>query len=77
VQRAIEMQGIPTVFITAEPEETEQARPPRALAPRGFAPGHSLGPAGNPALQRRVLLDALLLLTGPPRPGEVVVGEYG
>jgi len=76
VQRAIEMQGIPTVFITVEPEETEQARSPRSLAPRGFPPGQSLGPAGNPALQRRVLLDALSLLTGPPRPGEVVVRDY-
>jgi len=76
VQRAVEMQGIPTVFVTAEPEETEQGRVPRALAPRGFAPGQSMGPAGDPALQRRVLWDALGLLTGPIRPGEVVVRDY-
>lgn len=76
VQRAIEMQGIPTVFVTAEAEETEQGRAPRALAPRGFAPGWAMGPAGDPALQRRVLWDALCLLTGPTRPGEVVVRDY-
>lgn len=76
LQRAIEMQGIPTVAITAEPEETEQSRVPRALCPRGSAPGHVLGPAGDAELQGRVLLDALELLTGPPRPGEVVFREY-
>jgi len=70
VQRAIEMQGVPTVFVTAEPEETAQARSPRALAPRGLAPGQSMG--STPELQRRVLLEALSLLAGPPRPGEVV-----
>ena len=43
VQRAIEMLGIPTVVVTVEPEETLQARPPRALCPRSFVAGHSLG----------------------------------
>ena len=74
MQRAIEMQGISTVFVTAEPEETAQARSPRALAPRGFAPGAAMG--ATPELQRRVLLDALSLLSGPPMPGEVIFREY-
>lgn len=74
MQRAIEMQGVPTVLVTAEPEETTQARAPRALAPRGFAPGHVMGPTAE--VQRRVLLDALSLLLGPPRPGEVVFRDY-
>ncbi|MBI5069262.1 MAG: hypothetical protein HZB56_13590 [Deltaproteobacteria bacterium] len=74
MQRAIEMQGVPTVLVTAEPEETEQARAPRALAPRGFAPGHAMGPTAE--IQRRVLLDALALLLGPPQPGEVVYRDY-
>ena len=72
MQRAIEMIGIPTVVVTVEPEETRQARPPRALAPRGFVAGHSLGRPGDPALQKRILMEALGLLVGPPRPGEVV-----
>jgi hypothetical protein len=76
VQRAIELVGISTVVVTVEPEETRQARPPRALAPRGFVPGHSLGRAGDAALQKRILLDALALVVGPPRPGEVVEEEY-
>ncbi len=77
MQRAIEMIGIPTVVVTVEPEETRQARPPRALCPRGFVAGHSLGRAQDPALQRRILTDALGLLSGPALPGEVVERDYG
>ena len=77
MQRAIEMIGIPTVVITVEPEETRQARPPRALCPRGFVAGHSLGRPGDAALQKWILMDALELVTGAPRPGEVVERDYG
>ena len=76
VQRAIEMIGISTVCITVEPEETQQARPPRALCPKGFIPGHSLGKPGDVALQKWILMDALQLLLSDPRPGEVVVRDY-
>ena len=76
MQRAIEMLGIPTVVITVVPEETAQARPPRALCPRGFGPGHSLGRPDDAALHERILSDALSLLTGPPRPGEVIERDY-
>jgi hypothetical protein len=76
VQRSIEMIGIPTVVVTVEPEETRQARPPRALAPRGFIAGHSLGRAGDAALQKWILMDALGLLLADPRPGEVIERDY-
>jgi hypothetical protein len=76
VQRSIEMVGIPTVVVTVEPEETRQARPPRALSPRGFVAGHSLGKPGDPALQKWILMDALGLLVGEPRPGEVIERDY-
>jgi hypothetical protein len=76
VQRLIEMVGIPTVVITVEPEESAQARPPRALCPRGFIIGHSLGKPNEPELQKRILTDALALFTGPARPGEVIEREY-
>ena len=72
MQRAIEMIGISTVVVTVEPEETRQARPPRALCPRGFVAGHTLGRPGDAALQKWILMDALGLLLAPPRPGEVV-----
>ena len=77
MQRAIEMIGIPTVGITVEPEETRQARPPRALCPRGFVVGHSLGRPNDAALQKWILMDALGLVTGAPRPGEVIEKDYG
>jgi hypothetical protein len=77
VQRSIELIGIPTVAVTVEPEETRQARPPRALAPRGYVAGHSLGKPGDAALQKWILMDALGLLMGPARPGEVVEKDFG
>jgi len=76
VQRAIEMLGVPTVLITVEPEESAQARPPRALCPRGFIAGHSLGRPEDEALQKWIVMDALGLLRETPRPGEVVYRDY-
>jgi hypothetical protein len=76
VQRFIEMIGIPTVLITVEPEESAQARPPRALCPRGFIAGHSLGKPGEEALQKWILMDALNLLLAAPQPGEVITRDY-
>jgi hypothetical protein len=70
------MLGIPTVLVTVEPEESAQARPPRALCPRGFVAGHSLGRPGDEALQKRIIMDALQLLLSPPRPGEVTTRDY-
>jgi hypothetical protein len=76
VQRTLEMIGIPTVLITVEPEESAQARPPRALAPRGFIAGHSLGRPKDAALQKWIIMDALGLLLGAPQPGEVLTRDY-
>jgi hypothetical protein len=70
------MLGIPTVTITVEPEESAQARPPRALYPRGYIAGHSLGRPNDPALQKWILMDALQLLVEPPEPGTVVTRDY-
>ena len=76
VQRAIEMQGISTVLVTVEPEESAQARPPRALYPKGFIAGHSLGRPRDEALQKSIILDALGLLAAEARPGEVITRDY-
>ncbi len=76
VQREIEMRGIPTVLITVSPEVSAQMRPPRALYPKGFKIGNSLGRPGLRQLQRTVLRDALTLLTENTRPGEVVTRAY-
>ena len=76
VQREIEMRGIPTVLVTVSPEVSAQMRPPRALYPKGFRVGNSLGRPGMRGLQREVLRDALRLLTEDTRPGSVVTREY-
>lgn len=76
VQREIEMRGIPTVLITVSPEVSAQMRPPRALYPEGFKIGNSLGKPGMRDLQKKVLYDALNLLTQNTRPGAFVTIEY-
>ena len=70
------MRGIPTVLITVSPEVSAQMRPPRALYPKGFKVGNSLGRPGNRELQRQVLRDALTLLTENTRPGDFKTLEY-
>ena len=70
------MQGIPTVLITVEPGESAQARPPRALAPRPYGPGSSLGRPNAPELQLRILGDALDLIEHAVEPGKIVEREY-
>lgn len=70
------MRGIPTVLITVSPEVSAQMRPPRALYPKGFKIGNSLGRPGMKELQSQVLRDALNLLSENTRPGEIITREY-
>jgi D-proline reductase (dithiol) PrdB len=70
------MKGIPTVLVTVSPEVSAQMRPPRALYPKGFKIGNSLGHPGMLDLQKKVLSDALKLMTQNTRPGEIVTIEY-
>lgn len=70
------MKGISTVLITVSPEVSAQMRPPRALYPKGFKIGNSLGKPGARELQRKVLKDALNLLTQNVVPGQFVSVEY-
>ena len=70
------MKGIPTVLITVSPEVSGQMRPPRALYPKGFKIGNSLGRPEMRELQREVLRDALHLLTENTRPSQIVTREY-
>ena len=51
-------------------------RPPRALYPKGFKIGNSIGRPGERDLQKKVLRDALELLMQNTRPGETVTIEY-
>jgi hypothetical protein len=74
------MQGISTVLVTVVPEESAQARPPRALVPRGLHPGCSFALPDrdpDPVLGRRIVNDALELLLHPSEPGTIVTRDYG
>ena len=70
------MKGISTVVVTVSPEVTAQMRPPRALYPKGFKIGNSLGRPGMRDLQKKVMRDALALLSKNTRPGEIITVEY-
>ena len=70
------MKGVPTVLVTVSPEVSAQMRPPRALYPKGFKIGNSLGRPGMRDLQKKVMRDALNLLNQNVRPGEAVTIEY-
>ena len=76
IQRAIEMLAYPTVLITVHPEQTEQARPPRAFYPAPFSLGHALGRPDDVRLQKQILRDALDLFLHPVEPGTIVTKTY-
>ena len=65
------------MLITVDPEQSEQAGTPRALYPKPFKPGQSLGYPNKPELQRQILRDALALMHYPQEPGSIVTKEYG
>ncbi|HEY0752902.1 MAG TPA: glycine/sarcosine/betaine reductase selenoprotein B family protein [Ktedonobacteraceae bacterium] len=79
IAREVEMVGIPTVLISVAPEQSQQAGPPRVIAPHHFKLGHSLGAAHQSALQRKVLLDAIKRWETREEPGrlwEISYPEY-
>ncbi|HEX8984019.1 MAG TPA: hypothetical protein VF767_01255 [Bryobacteraceae bacterium] len=72
IQSIIEKAGIPTVSITLCREITERVAPPRALFV-DLPFGYPLGAPNDAALQRRIILAALALLTEAVPP--VIVRE--
>lgn len=62
IQSIIEKAGIPTASVTLIREITERVAPPRALFV-DFLLGYPLGAAKDVALQTRIILSALALLT--------------
>lgn len=75
VQRAIEVEGIPTVGISILKEVTEKVRPPRTLSLR-YPFGHPLGEAFDSKQQRTILLDALDGLDTITEPGTILEPGY-
>jgi hypothetical protein len=76
VQRAIEMQGIPTVLVTLDKEQSGLMRPPRAIHPTGFEFGHSLGKPNDAETQKLVIKEALEQLTLKQEPGQIHDREF-
>lgn len=71
LQRAIEAQGIPTVLITVDPDNSRNYRPPRAIHPVGLSPGHSVGYPYNVRQQLHIVRSALLRLVTTQEPGTI------
>lgn len=69
IQRAIEAQGIPTVLITVDPDNSSNYRPPRAVHPHGLSTGSSTGTPYNIDQQHNIVKAALTELTKKQEPG--------
>ncbi len=64
------------MLITVGPEASKLMRPPRAMYPKDFKIGNSLGKPGMKELQKKVLKAALRMLSEPAHPGEVIEREF-
>ncbi|MDQ6785231.1 MAG: hypothetical protein M3033_00230 [Acidobacteriota bacterium] len=70
MQRAVEKRGIPTVSISVALDVSRHIKPPRAVF-LPFMMGHHFGVPFHKELQRKIILQALDLLTTAKRSGEV------
>jgi hypothetical protein len=68
--RIFEGAGMATVLVTNMPFWSERIGAPRSLAVE-FPFGHIIGPAGDDAMQRRVILQALDVLEQAGQPGTI------
>lgn len=76
VQRAIESQGIPTVLVTLDPDQSGVMRPPRAIHPEGFEFGHSTGKPLDKETQTAVVKAALEQLELKQEPGQIHFKQF-
>ena len=75
VAREIERAGISTLCMTSAWDITFSVRPPRAVF-LNFPLNHQTGKAGEPELQRRILLDALRAFETLWAPGQMLSLPY-
>lgn len=73
--REIERAGIPTLCMSSAWDITFAVRPPRAVF-LNFPLNHETGKAGEPALQRRILLDAFRAFETLWAPGQMLTLPY-
>jgi hypothetical protein len=70
VARHVEAAGIPTLCLSSALDITRAVNPPRA-AFLDFPVGHTTGKPGEPALQSRILVEALEAFVSLTTPGSV------
>jgi hypothetical protein len=70
------MKGIPTVLISVDPEQSGLMRPPRAIYPKGYIHGHSLGKPFDQDTQSNILRAALQQLVTKQEPGQIHELEF-
>lgn len=75
VARAVEAVGIPTLSLSSAWDITYEVRPPRSVFVN-FPLNHQTGKANDPALQRRILLDALRAFETLWEPGQMLCLPY-
>lgn len=75
IAREVERAGIPTLSMSSAWDITFAVRPPRAVFVN-FPLNHETGKAGDPALQRRILLDALRAFEALWAPGMMLTLPY-
>ncbi len=73
--REIEKAGIPTLCMSSAWDITFAVRPPRAVF-LNFPLNHETGKADDPALQRRILLDAFQAFEKLWAPGQMICLPY-
>lgn len=75
VARVVEEVGIPTVVVSTGRDLTELVKPPRSLFVN-FPMGNPFGPAGDVAMQQRILRHALSLFHSVGEAGTIVDAPY-
>ena len=75
IAREIERRGIATVSLTSAWSITRSVNPPRAVY-TDFPLGHTAGKPNDPALQRRIMTDALGALVEARAPGFIEALPY-
>jgi hypothetical protein len=73
--RTFEQSGIATVIVTMMPDWCERIGAPRTLGVE-HPFGQAMGPAGDDERQRAVFNQALSVLSGARRPGEIEESDY-
>ena len=71
IARILEEAGISTVCLSMRREVAENVKPPRTLFVK-FPFGAPLGPAGNVATQRELIIEALEVLISATEPGTII-----